>query len=127
LRDGTLVRVGHGGGGALGDGAFVAVGLGKGGGRLDTCRTARGHRLGRRRSRCGGAWTGADLCAVRDQDHLVISPRCLPQVTRWDRGRQRAGGEPGRPADYLTASRLRCYGDWSLVALSMVNHRRPSA
>jgi hypothetical protein len=49
LRDGALVRVGHGdGSGALRDGAFVTVCFGECRSSLDSCRTASGHRLGRR-------------------------------------------------------------------------------
>jgi hypothetical protein len=127
LRGGALIRNCDGGcGGALRDRALFAVCLGKDRGSLDTCRAASGHRLGRSRSSCRGPWAGADLCAVRDQDHLVVSPRCLHQVTRWDRGCQRADSELGNPADHRAAGRPRRYGDRSIVALSMVNHCRPS-
>jgi len=129
LRDGALVRVGHGyRGSALRDGAFLAVGRGQSCGSLHTRRAASGYRLSYCRSRRCAAWAGADLRAARsDQDHVVIvSSRCLHQVTPRDRGCQRARGELCRPADDRAAGRFRWYGDWPVVALSMVNHCRSS-
>jgi hypothetical protein len=108
LRGGALIRNRHGAGGsALGDGAFVTVGLGKGGGGLDARGATLRNRLGHRGSGHGGSRTGAHLGASRaEDDHVaVVSPRCLRQAARRDRGHQRAGGELGRPADDSTAGR----------------------